>query len=178
MADMIQRQKLSGASPQTTDEYLATLGRITVNLRTYGLYLLLLTVLNVITVVVLASRIGLPFTNIGFLSFEIAFTSMTILCAALHDTLRRKGEVLFEEISDELHWRQKETHLDSVLARPDQEDRPTLDARVILRSFAYASDLPLIPSKFGPAIYVAINLLLLFMTWYLNWDMSKHFSRY
>ena len=175
MADMIQQK--SAETSMQTDDYLSTLSRITVILRAYGLYLLLLTVLNVVTVVFLASHIGLPFSKIGFLSFGIALTSMTILCAALHDTLRRKGEVLFEEISDELHWRQKEIPIDGVPARPDQEGRPALNARVILRSFAHASDLPLIPSKFGPIIYVSINLLLLYMAWYLNRILSN-FSPY
>jgi hypothetical protein len=48
------------------------------------------------------------------------------------------------------------------------EQRPEINARITLRTYARATDLPLIPGKFGPAIYVAFNLVLLFLAYWLN----------
>jgi hypothetical protein len=76
-----------------------------------------------------------------------------------YESWRKRGEVLFEELSDELDWR----------VNPQQRggyprERPALEARVALRSFTRTSDLPLAPGRLGPAFYVLINLALLITT--------------
>jgi len=83
---------------------------------------------------------------------------IALAIAVVYESWRKQGDALFEEISDELQWNIRGTRLlqDKSLA----EERPALQARVILRAFARASDLPLIPGRLGPAVYVVVNLLI------------------
>ena len=88
----------------------------------------------------------------------IAF--IIFVCIIFYENLRKKGEAIFEEISDELHWfiayREKEPNNIS-------QKRPEFEIRVLLRSFAKTTDLPLIPGKFGPAIYMVINIAIIIL---------------
>ncbi len=73
-----------------------------------------------------------------------------ILAVVLFDQLRRTGEDLFAEISDEL-----------------QSKGPApLEVRLELRAFARASEPPLLPSRSGLFAYAAVSLaLMLFQVW-------------
>jgi hypothetical protein len=89
---------------------------------------------------------------------SLSFGSVALYGCASHEIWRKRGEVLFEEISDEVERR-------TVMIARDpkfEEEKPglLLRARLALRDFAHASDLPFIPGKFGPTIYAAVNLLI------------------
>ncbi|MDZ7361412.1 MAG: hypothetical protein ONB46_11925 [candidate division KSB1 bacterium] len=93
----------------------------------------------------------------GFVIFVGLSLFVNLAVIVLFENLRRGGDALFEEISDKLHWyvgyrKQKENGAAANDGQPP-------DARLVLRAFAGAADLPLIPGKFGPAIYAGVNLV-------------------
>ncbi len=96
---------------------------------------------------------------------QVIFAVCALICTALHETRRKQGDTLFEEISDGLQLQLQLQSVPVVRGTDSLSEGNTmsvLKARLILRTFAQASDLPLVPGKFGAAIYVAVNLLLLF----------------
>lgn len=86
------------------------------------------------------------------------------------EILRKRGDAIFEELSDELQWyirdgRKLKTQTgDYDDSESWAEERPTLNARIVLRTFSRTTDLPLVPGRFGPAIYAGINLLIFMFT--------------
>lgn len=101
------------------------------------------------------------------IQFIISATGLffVLVCVVYFETLRKRGDVIFEELSDDLQWyirdgKKLQTHTgDYDDSESWAEERPTLSARIVLRAFSQAADLPLIPGRFGPAIYAGINLL-------------------
>ena len=89
-----------------------------------------------------------------------------LLCVVCFESLRKKGDAIFAEVSDELQWRirpVKKSRIDingKKALEHWSKDRPTLKVRIVLRSFSKASDLPIIPGQFGPAVYSGINVLI------------------
>src|SRR5207248_3149729 len=73
---------------------------------------------------------------------------VTLFFAIHFETIRKRGDILFKEISDELQWNVRFSDPDSPGTAPPR--RPSFDARLTLRSFAQASDLPLVPGRYGP----------------------------
>ena len=148
------------------DFLLGRLRHLSSQLNVSGQFVMYLTVLNIVlTLSLLASgcRNGdfaqVLCTQVG-LALGIGALSLTVAC----ERLRRRGDVLFQEISDELQWDIRASTADS--GKGIASERPPLDARMILRTFARAGDLPLVPGTFGPAVYAAINLLiLLILAW-------------
>ncbi len=85
--------------------------------------------------------------DIGFnVSILLVVTCVAISLIVYQDIQRRKGNVIYEEISDEF---QREGSLPSV---------QSLEARLILRSFVHSSELPLAPGRYGPLIYFLVNV--------------------
>lgn len=141
--------------PADLDSSLDKLSRMTSRLSQLGLLLAAITGVNVLFCLFL-SMSGIRFADRLMLTATLALPAFIL--AGYFERLRKIGDVLFLEISDELQWniRSKEMRSEESAAR----ERPKLDVRITLRSFARASDLPLIPGKFGPAIYIAINVLI------------------
>jgi hypothetical protein len=145
---------------------LSDLRYITRQLQRFGLVALTFTVLNFASLILCLSLRFLPIR--GFTYIVLAFylpiltTVIAIFGIVRYDLLRKRGDALFEEISDELQWNIRKN-----LAAPTTTDRPELNARVALRSFARATDLPLVPGKYGPGIYGTINFVILFLCFYL-----------
>lgn len=83
----------------------------------------------------------------------ILFATLTTIY--LYESSRRKGDVLFEEISDELEWNVKNHKAEQIA-----NERPEINARITLRSFAKTTDLPFVPGRFGPAFYFVFNVLI------------------
>jgi len=81
-----------------------------------------------------------------------------IVQAFWFEVTRKRGQAYFEELSDELQWRMRyEEEMDMPrIAR----HRPPLRDRIVLREFLHGADLPLIPGRLGPAVYVVGNLVL------------------
>jgi hypothetical protein len=168
MADTISMDYSKSTSAQ--DELrggLSDLRYITRRLQRFGLIALVFTLLNFGALILSLSLRYLP---VGFLtSILLAFylpifaTLVSIVSVVRYDSLRKRGDALFEEISDELQWNVR----NDLNLKPTMAERPMLNARVALRSFARATDLPLIPGKYGPGIYATTNFVILFLTYYL-----------
>jgi hypothetical protein len=139
------------------DKALQSLGRMTSVLRVFAIAIPIIT-LSVLCYGVyiflllsrdskITDRASL-FDNV-YIFVAVAFIS--ILLILLREFYRRKGDVLFEEIGDEL----------ASAKSPDVPPRLSpLEIRLVLRSFAHAVDLPLVPGKFGALTYFVINLLM------------------
>jgi hypothetical protein len=146
---------------------LSDLRYITLRLHHFGFVALIFTVLNFASLILSLSLRYLPvgfFTGV-FLAFylPILATLLAMVGIVRYDTLRKRGDALFEEISDELQWNIRiESKQELTMA-----ERPELNARVALRSFARATDLPLVPGKYGPGIYATINFLMLLLSYSL-----------
>lgn len=145
---------------------LGDLRFITRQLQRYGFIALISTVVNFASLIL---SLSLRFLPVGFhISIFIAFylplivTVTAVMAIVRYDTLRKRGDALFEEISDELQWNVHQSVTETIA-----RERPELNARVALRSFARATDLPLIPGRYGPGIYATINFLILFLSYYL-----------
>ena len=133
---------------------LQRLQRVSFTLNACGWLVLLLTVVSLINCI---NRLLFGYASGLFWTTFIPSLGVLIL-AVVYETLRKRGNVLFEEISDELQW-----NVQGGGAKPLAEKRPDLNARLVLRTFARASDMPLFPGKLGPALYVILNLVLLLM---------------
>lgn len=110
-------------------------------------------------VVLLLRFVGLLY----FLWAVLASLSLFVVASATalwFETLRRRGDALYDEISDEVQWHIGREYASSINQPVSEAPRPPLRYRIELRSFAKASDLPLAPGRFGPAVYVALNVTL------------------
>jgi len=150
---------------------LALLQRITTGPRYSGISISVLTFINVFFVFFFMFKLGFFLFGVNLdNNFTALFLGISVLSSLgiiiLNENLRRKGDVLFEEISDELHWYvgPKKQSDNGVVA----DQRPSWNARVVLRSFAQATDLPLIPGKFGSALYAGVNILIAFLFLYFS----------
>jgi hypothetical protein len=80
-------------------------------------------------------------------------TLVALMLAVKFESKRKLGDVLFKEASDDLQWRSRFGDATASLG-----DRPDIGARIALRSFAETTDVPLVPGRFGPLIYLLFNL--------------------
>jgi hypothetical protein len=168
MADSITMDRDSTVNSPSDDlkGSLSDLRFITLQLQRYGFIALIFTVLNFASLILTLSLRYLPFGQLTLIFFAFylpLIATITALVAIVrYDTLRKRGDALFEEISDELQWNIRRNATETIA-----RERPELNARVALRSFARATDLPLIPGKYGPGIYATINFVVLFLSYYL-----------
>lgn len=95
-----------------------------------------------------ASRLAI-YGQVYYFSLGLGAASLALI--VFYESLKKRGEALFEEISDELEWDVRGSE-----GRQSAEGRPELRARIALRTFARTTDLPLIPGKYGPAIYAVL----------------------
>ncbi len=87
----------------------------------------------------LASSVLLPLLTLGLLGW--------------YDSLKRRGNALYEELSDELQW-----HVQRSVADDGPSARPDIEMRVLLRTYVQATNLPLVPGMMGTAVYAAANI--------------------
>jgi len=127
--------------------YVNTLNRIAINLRMYGLFALITTLFNLFVVLMSLMRLLSGF-NVSAVS-AILTVSAILLCVGF-DQARRRGEVIYGEVTDELHRR---AYLEGELERGQP-----LQYRVSIKTFVTATDMPLMPGKLGPLAYIAFNL--------------------
>lgn len=125
--------------------------------------------------VVLAASGWVPGLSVKFLgaadAIILALTGAVALLLLLHlDFLRKRGEWLFDEISEEMHWRvgAKRKKSNSRGADGTEEGRPSprvrkSAVRTALREFARAARLPLVYGWRGPGVYAVINLAATFV---------------
>jgi len=92
----------------------------------------------------------------------------------VYERLRRRGDAIFAELSDELQWRLVNEGYAShdtqgmplppppgfKYSEPNQRDRPSLTIRIVLRTFIRNTDLPFIRGANGPLIYFLLSIAL------------------
>lgn len=135
---------------------VGNLRRICHLLHYLGLQVVIFTFANILLLAISLGR-SLP----SFVTLLIPFVA-TMACAIIiwFERIRRSGDTLFEEISDELQWHVR--HDDPKASHSAARSRPDFSVRVALREFARLSDLPVIPGRFGPSIYIAVNVIVSF----------------
>ena len=153
------------------DEMLETLSRKTSSLRKLNYiasmnfaFLLIFVVKNAISGVNNYSE-EVTFLFLLLMSFSINFVLLFI-----RDQIRKDGESLYEEVSDELQWSVKE----QVMRGESQElTRPSIQWRYILRDFVKNTSLPLGLTSWQ---YIFLNILVLaFGIGALLWHASQRY---
>ena len=138
------------------DNALSELTRTTNWTSRWGLAASILSSLNLFSVaVIVVLDMVAPILFTGSISLIFAGASLLLLPMALaallgHDFSRRKGDALFEEISNGLEWDHKNK---SELSQKVS----TSTYRTILRNFAHSANLPLIRGSVGYQVYLFIN---------------------
>jgi hypothetical protein len=145
---------------------IAYLNKIQRQQRISGLETVIVSLVHLALVLATAFRFG------GFARFDPTLSAtgsifITLLVLGLvvqHERRRKTGDALFEVISDEFQF-----GLQKKMRRPSgSKRRPYLDARIVLREYSGAADLPLVPGKFGPGIYALLNIAFLVAEFILN----------
>lgn len=113
------------------------------------------------------SRFGVdPALRASASLFAVLLVFMNLISLIRYERLHKRGDTLFEEISDELNWylREPPAEKSSVANRT-----PPITVRVVLRSYTRTTDLPLIPGRFGPGIYGLVNIAVMVLAslWFL-----------
>ncbi len=143
------------------------LHRITKYLRLSGYLVIFSTVINLVLLLSSSFPGIFPLREASF--FSVLFTIIIFGLAIFYENQRKSGEAIFEEVSDELQW-----HIGYRSSIPNKvsEKKPELEIRIALRTFARTTDLPLIPGKFGPVLYIGINILISLLSGYLEYTME------
>lgn len=140
---------------ENVEFFIDRLRYVTASLRMLGLLALLMTIVNVTTV---ALYTELYWRNVALMQLSVTLT--VILVLIFHEFKKKLGDTLFEEISDEMQWYLVKDRKE-MLKKSDKEETPPISARIQLREYVKTSDLPIIPGKFGPGVYVLINFIIL-----------------
>lgn len=152
---MSDKPKSQGATPSLEDS-LRRLAQLTSRLRKLGTAIVVLTFGSAIAYAGLMSG---RLTGSSMIVCGIAAVAAVLgfLSVIVFDATRRRGDTLFDEISDELQWNIRQ----NAEARSDNYSiAPEFNVRVMMRDFIRATDLPLLPGKFGPALFAAASIAL------------------
>lgn len=145
---------------------LDNLSSVTTRIRYLGIISFIVSIANFIVMGLVIGRTIFRFYGITTIVFTSVLLGIWALAGiVMYEYLRKKGDVLFEEISDELQWYVQSDGPD-IGVQGTAEKRPILRARIVLRAFAQNTDLPLVPGKFGPAVYVLVNMIVVFLLLY------------
>jgi hypothetical protein len=87
-------------------------------------------------------------------------SALTVIALLYFERLRRRGDTLFQELSEELNWFSRPRDLNESVV---PYNVPPIDIRVALRTYTRMTDLPLVPGKFGPATYALVCLVAAFL---------------
>jgi hypothetical protein len=170
------RDNKSDSNAERLDSFHATplelslkeLAHINQRLHALGLMVFAFTISNIFILLAILGRTIFRWVAAEvIISISVTIGITFLIYVVRYERLHRKGDVIFEEISDELQWfikvidgKQKKT--ESFIA----DERPEIRARIVLRDFSRNTDLPFIPGKFGPAIYIAANVVILYFQLY------------
>lgn len=132
---------------------------LTYQKKSYAMAISYLTLIHLFVFFIIISRTIDLFYGRYVVMIEGSLLFIIIFAAMRFEYFRKRGDVLFEEISDELAW-----NLTNKVSKEEvSKERPSLKIRVILRSFVKTSDLPIVPGKYGPLSYIIANCLI---TWF------------
>lgn len=141
------------------DEAVSSLSRITRRLDAHARQVLLLTLLNLATLALVSlwanGALSLGNRVVATVG-PVVLGVVTLLNIAMFDIARRRGSMLYEEISEEMQWRLRER----ITADEPADARPPLYVRLALREFASSSELPLMPGRAGVTIVAILNIFL------------------
>jgi len=115
------------------------------------------------------------------IGFGLCLPLVSIFLVFQFDLLKRKGDIVFKELSDELQWYVRYGAEEQTTGRPEPnaETRPQLRTRIVLREYAYSTALPLVSSSTnGPALYAIVNGgLALASVFLINFPIYFHVMR-
>lgn len=127
------------------EHFIETLQIIAARLRALGIIILMLTLFNI--GIISSSAAGFS-SRIFVLQTSTLIFVILVIHAVLFDQFRRRGEVIYGEITDEIHRNRDEPRL----------ERPQIWFRIALKNFALSMDMPLIPGRYGLSLYLLVNL--------------------
>lgn len=95
---------------------------------------------------------------IQYLYIEAGFSVTALVVLGFQESNRKGGDGYFQELSDmlQVNWGHH-PHVE----RESYRFLSVQQGRVAARNFASAADLPFVPGKFGPAVYAAVNLVVI-----------------
>jgi len=137
--------------------YSSYLEQLAVRLRILGLGLATGTLLGTLLCPIVIRSSKSFSENDSFLIW-MWLLGINLFVTIIFDVSRRKGASMFEEISDEFQWSLSSR---KVITKELSVARQPLEIRMATRSFLAASELPLVPGRFGPTIYAILNIGLL-----------------
>lgn len=158
---MAERDKISREIEDSPFRHqLEELIYISKRLRTYGSYILIGLVLSLIflaTYVVLLRRLyhSEDFIMIQVSLFAWLYALLTIIFGIFmlyrFNTLRNKGMIIYDEITEEIDWSSK---------RKEFIHRPPIETRIVIKEFLKAADLPFTSGSNGQAFYLILYILI------------------
>lgn len=156
MADSGKSRRDQGGF-ETLSGAMQLLGRNTTQLNQLSIAVILLTFSNLVLLVfVLVGRpLGFPLQtrfNLFIISILVAFGAL--LAIILFDVVRRKGEAMFEELSN--------YHQSTAGTEPQVPE--SLEFRLLLRQFLSTTTLPLVRGRAGPAYYALLNIVMMLLS--------------
>ena len=144
---------------------IADLESITAKLSRYGTTVLSLIFIKLL-ILIMIIKIGHSFSDVHTFSiflFDLLLFIITFLLLSSYESNRKRGNVLFEIISDELQWyivnERSEINGSKSMYSEEKQARLKIEAGIALRSFTKTTDLPFVPGMYGPAIYIGINIV-------------------
>ena len=156
----------SSKSPTTVEDGLVELSKMTERLSLLGMMNIALAGATfVLTVTSLILRVAPVERIVLTMAFAGAGASALygLMFLYVWDRKRRRGMLLYEEISDELEWAHR-THRKRETPKMSLVDRPEFPVRLLLRQFLNAATLPLAPEGFGTSFYLLFYFLCVFLT--------------
>jgi hypothetical protein len=155
------------SSESLAEEILDRIARNTRVIRLGGLVILLLSLANLFVLVASVIYLGnvtdsYDYTA-AFLIASATLTFFTLTVLAIVESLRKRTDAYFQEVSDELQYSPNSAAHTSNPSQPSERLRKRLElqARVVLREFSVASDLPLMPGRLGVSLYALVALAIL-----------------
>jgi hypothetical protein len=93
-------------------------------------------------------RFNIPRTRLLETIISGALTLVALLLLVIYDVARKRGDTLYEEVSEDLEW------------SPERRTgiRPDTNVRLTLREFSRSTDLPLVAGRMAITIYALVNL--------------------
>lgn len=150
------------------DNEVSHLSFLSRRLRILGLIAFCMSFLNITTAIFIVFFADSLIFRLATTVFTLSIIPcmITIAILGIYDQSKRRGDALFEEISDQLQWHiarrysksEQEGH--SEQSSYEESTSPVFHFRITLRLFASAIKLPFTPGPNGAAIYVVVNLLI------------------
>jgi hypothetical protein len=125
----------------------------------------ILTLLSFLSTLGIGAFERMFFLRVWGFAIGLIFPLTAIATILQFDLIKRKGDIVFKELSDELQWHVRYGREEMASgSEPNSEFRPELRARIVLREYAYSTTLPLVSSTNGPLVYAAVNASFAFIS--------------